>query len=292
MLQIKRLTDCTIQEGVKAWNNGFEGYFFDVTTTAEKFVNRIASEGLSPDLSLVAFWDREPIGIVMHGVRYFQGKKLAWNGGTGVAKNYRHQGNGKKLIEASTELLRKENVNVATLEAISENDKAISLYKDTGYHIVDHLEYLELKGSLQENPIQSNQSYIVEKVHPQQIGTLSFYKGMNPWQTHWQYAKEGEAYIVKDEHHQVIGYTYFKKTYNEEAKHISTILYQCEAEPSRKDQAEIITFLLSTVFSSFSEDIRRIVPNVPIKKSELTYSILKDIGFQPFVKQVFMIKEL
>ena len=32
-------------EGVKAWNVGFEGYYFDATTTAENFVNRLVMGG-------------------------------------------------------------------------------------------------------------------------------------------------------------------------------------------------------------------------------------------------------
>lgn len=41
MITIKRLVDCTIADAVIAWNDGFEGYFVDATTTPEKFLTRM-----------------------------------------------------------------------------------------------------------------------------------------------------------------------------------------------------------------------------------------------------------
>ena len=40
-------------------------------------------EGLSPRLSVVAFKNNEPVGIVKNGIREIDGKKVAWNCGTG-----------------------------------------------------------------------------------------------------------------------------------------------------------------------------------------------------------------
>lgn len=292
MLEIKRLAECTLEQGVQAWNTGFEGYYFDATTTVENFVNRLVLEGLSPRLSIIAFKDNQPVGIVKNGVRTFTGKKIAWNGGTGVASAYRKHGIGKALMEATLTIYKEEGIHFATLEAISENQKAISLYEKIGYETVDQLEYLQLKGSLKDYSSDIHENYLFSLALPQQVGYLPFYKGLNPWQTGWQSARDGEAIIVKDDDGSEIGYAYYRRTLDSDGNHEKTVLFQCEAHPNRKDAEQIVQFMLSQIFGSFSDTITRIVPNVPVNRSQLTYSILKEIGFDPFVKQVFMVKEL
>lgn len=293
MIEIKRLKDCTIEEGVEAWNTGFEGYYFDATTTADKFLTRLVNEGLSPHLSIVAFMDKKPIGIVKNGIREFNGKKLAWNGGTGVSLDLRKKGIGKMLMEATLSILREEKVDYASLEAISDNIKAISLYKKMGYEIVDHLEYLGLEGRMDKSySAISLDKYKVERAVPQQIGSIPFYKGLNPWQTQWQSAKDGEAIIVKDSDGNPIGYVYFRRTYNSGGTHVNTVLFQCEADPEHKDREGITRYLINEVFSTFSDDINRVIPNMPIGESKLTHSILKEIGFQLKMKQVYMMKKM
>lgn len=292
MIEIRRLRDCPISEGVKAWNKGFEGYYFDATTTPENFINRLASEGLSPDLSIVAFRDNEPVGIVKNGIRQVNGKRFAWNGGTGVASELRNQGMGYLLMEETLKIYREEGVNLATLEAISDNERAIALYKKLGYEIVDELVHLELKGSHSFKEIPPKEDTSLERAVPQQIGALPFYKGMNPWQTHWQSAKEGEALLLKDKSGTVIGYAFFKRNFDLQGKHIATTLYQCEADPKYKDKESIIYSLLQNVFHSFQEDIRRVIPNLPKSRSSITYQVLHQLGFKPIANQVYMIKEM
>lgn len=293
MIKIKRLVDCTIAEAVTAWNEGFEGYYIDATTTPENFIKRMVNEDLSPLLSIVAFKNNKPIGIVMNGVREVKGKKVAWNGGTGIAKENRSKGIGKKLIDSTLSILKEEGIHIATLEAISDNTKAISLYKNMGYLVDDNLEYLNLNGKLSQNPIKdSNRKYIVERVLPQQIGQLLFYKAMNPWQTQWQSAKNSEGIIIKDESGNELGYAYYQKIFNSQGIHVSTTLFQCESKSERSDSEEIIYFMLGQVFGDFKDDIKRTIPNLPITKSKLSLTILKQIGFQTIAKQVYMMKEM
>lgn len=292
MITIKKLVDCSLAEAVTAWNQGFEGYFINATTTPEKFITRMFTEDLSPSLSIIAFENNVPIGIVMTGLRIVDGKKIAWNGGTGVSKEYRGKGIGKLLIEANLLNLKEESVSLATLEAISENKNAISLYIKMGYVIEDTVEFLTLNGKQRQNPIREfNHNYTVERAAPQQVGQLPFYKATNPWQTRWQSAKIGEGIIVKDDRADVLGYAYYHRIYNDQGEHTSTTMYQCEPKPGA-DTEEIIHRLAGTIFGDFNDDIKRTVPNLPINKSEKTYSVLKQIGFQTTAQQVYMLKEL
>lgn len=286
MIKIKRLRDCSITEAVEAWNTGFDGYYFDLTTTPDKFEARMSSEGLSPDLSVVAFWNDRPVGLIVNGIRKFQGEWIAWNGGTAVAKEYRSKGIGRRLLEATLDILEDNDVHVTTLEAISENKGAIALYQSLGYDIIDHLECLEKKDG--HISIVPSDGYRMRRVSPQQIGDLDFYQGKNPWQTHWQSVVDGEAVIAENLNGETIGYAYFRKAFSEDGTHTGTTLYQCEADRSRKDQKEIIHFLLAEAFRTDSEQIRYYVPNLPILSSSITHKVLKECGFEAIVKLVYM----
>ncbi|MBB6176763.1 ribosomal protein S18 acetylase RimI-like enzyme [Anoxybacillus tengchongensis] len=290
MLQIKRLSECTLEEAVRAWNAGFEGYYFPIQLTIESFLHRLVGEELSPLLSIIAFQHGEPVGIVLNGIREFQETLMAWNGGTGVAPAFRKTGVGKALMEATLNIYQQAGVELATLEAISENERAISLYKKLGYDIVDELEYLQFQKAMPH--LLDAEPFQVEVTIPQQVSHLSFYKGLHPWQTQWQSAKNGEALLVKDERGCDIGYAYYRRVFDQKGKHEKTILFQCEASPERNDKEHILRLLLTKVFSNCPDEIVKVVANIPITYSSPTYSLLKEIGFQTTVKQVWMQKRM
>ncbi len=286
MLKIKRLKDCEISEAVEAWNIGFKGYYFDLTMTTEKFMARMASEGLSDEISVVAFWNDKPVGLIVNGIREFQGELIGWNGGTAVDKDYRGKGIGRRMLEATLDILEEKNVKVSTLEAISENKGAIALYQSLGYDIIDHLECLEKKEG--QIPVVSSNEFQIKRVSIEKVGNLSFYQGKNPWQTNWQSVMDGEALIAEDPFGNAIGYTYFRKIISENGIHTGTTLYQCEAERSRSDQKEIIQALLAEALHTTSDKIRHYVPNLPKLSSSTTHGVLKEMGFEPIVHLVYM----
>jgi len=116
---------------------------------------------------------------------------------------------------------------------------------------------------------------------------------LNPWQTQWQAVKEGEAVVAKDAEGEIVGYAYFKRMFTPEGKHAATVMSQCEAKPGHEDGENIVLFLTNYVFDGFKDDIRRVIPILPIKESALTYqTIEKKLGFTPYAKQVYMMKYL
>ncbi|MFD1038242.1 GNAT family N-acetyltransferase [Virgibacillus byunsanensis] len=292
MISIKRLSECSLDDALAAWNLGFEDYFVDISFTLDVFLGRMAMEDLSPNLSIVAFDGEKPIGIVKSGIREINGNKFAWNGGTAVAKDYRKRGVAKRLMHYLLAMYTEENVTSASLEAIKENKMAIALYKGFGYVEKDELANFSLKGS---KPVRLSYALhedvsIIETL-PQKVGEISFYKSSYSWQTQWQSVQNGEAIIAIDSSQREIGYAYFKRIFNKKFQHTTTVLYQCEADPSHSNREEVTKFLLTKVFGDFSDDINRIVVNLPRKAGATTYKLIQEIGFEITVKQVFMKKE-
>lgn len=142
-ITIKRLYECSLEQVLQAWNEGFEGYFTDATMNVEMFTRRMVLDGLSPRLSLVAFVDGEPAGVVLNGVRMARGKKISTNSGTGVATRFRGTGVSRALLDAMLDVYREEGVEIATLEAITQNERAIALYEKYGYAITGHVTFLQ-----------------------------------------------------------------------------------------------------------------------------------------------------
>src|SRR4051812_22545617 len=115
MYRLKGLNELTFDQALQIWNEGFKGYFVDVTMTLDVFIARIIKENLSISKSIVAFEENRPVGILLNGIQEMNGVKTAWNGGTAVVPEYRKKGVGKFLVEASFDIYRKEGVEVATL---------------------------------------------------------------------------------------------------------------------------------------------------------------------------------
>lgn len=224
-MNIKTVSQCTINETLEAWNKGFAGYFVQIEMNEEVFLNRLVREGLSPELSIVAFDQNNPVGIVLNGFRQIDGKKTSWNGGTGISPDFRGKGVSRVLMEEILAIYERENVEVATLEAIKENKVAISLYEKYGYTITNQL--LFLSGEYEEK-VEKPVEIHVETIRPEQLPHLSFYQEDVPWQCSWQSNKQGEAKVFYNENNEAIGYMLYKTVWNQEGAIDSIVLYQLE----------------------------------------------------------------
>ncbi|MCC3358648.1 GNAT family N-acetyltransferase [Bacillus sp. REN16] len=290
MITIKRLSECTLQDAVVAWNKGFEGYYFNMTTTVDLFTRRLILEGLSPVLSVIAYDGDRPVGLIVNGIRKINGKKVSWNGGTGVDPEYRGKGVGKKLIDTVLAIYEEEDVEIATLEAVKENVTAISLYEKVGYKIVDELVHLQLTDELSTDAFISEENQLTFKRGiPIEAAQVPFYKAMVPWQTQWNNARDGESIIALDEYKGIVGYAIFKRMFNEEGKLQSISLFQCEAEPSHKEKEAIVKGLLKMVFGQTNLNVARTAANISVSNNILQ-GLLKKAGFNVKAEQVFMIK--
>ncbi|SOC43238.1 GNAT family N-acetyltransferase [Ureibacillus acetophenoni] len=241
-MNIKKLAQCTLDDVLTAWNEGFEGYFVQIKLNAEAFLNRLVGEGLSPSQSIVAFDENNPVGIVLNGFRQVDGKKIAWNGGTGVATDYRGKGVSRAIMEETLEIYKQENVEVATLEVIKENERAIKLYEKYGYEITDHLLFIsgeykpEVSGSLGIKD---------DLIRPEQLSGLSFYKEDVPWQCGWQSAKQGEAKVFYNDVDKPLGYAIYRRVWNDEKKLDRIVFHQLELLD--KEKVEYIPKFIASI---------------------------------------------
>lgn len=279
-ITFKRLTECTSEEMISAWNRGFEGYFVQMEMTVELFFNRLVNEGLSLRHSLAAFDKEEPVAILVNGFRTIDGKKTAWNGGTGVSVPYRGKGVSRLLMEETLKIYEEEGVEVATLEAIKENERAIRLYEKFGYQITDSLVFMS--GTPE---INKNKAIQTKSIRPEQLPTLNFYKENPPWQCQWQSVKSGEAQIYYDQNQNPLGYSLFKRVWNQEGKLEKVFLYQLELF----EEINELQGVFAAIVDQASDPVTFTTVNASVSKPVTQY--LLENGFTKTTEQVQMVKK-
>ncbi|WP_188646631.1 GNAT family N-acetyltransferase [Marinithermofilum abyssi] len=274
-------------ECLQSWNDGFQGYFLPMTMTEEQYISRLHHEGLSLSHSLIAFDGGQPIGCVLSGFRQIAGQKVAWNGGTGVAPDYRRKGVGRRLMTAMLEHYRAEGADLALLEAIAENEGAIALYQQLGYRRMEELAIWKKEGMKEENVFAApSPSFDTEIVPPHHIAKIPFYRRLAPWQTQWQSNLHGHGLIVKDEQGETIGYALYRHARDNQGALQRILLLQCEARPGHPDADAILGSALHRVFKPEESYTFGMVLNQP-PCTELA-AILEEAGFQPASRQVHM----
>jgi GNAT superfamily N-acetyltransferase len=293
MVEIKSLSTLTFDEALSIWNLGFEGYIYDQKMSLDQFIQRFGNEGLSPNLSIVAFVDGEPAGIVLNGVRTINGKKTAWNGGTGVAMKFRRQGIGKVMIEAVLDLYKENGIDEAILEAAKPNEPAIALYKKCGYELIDELTFLQYEGALKEDvfAVDPSVKYEIKKGIAIDAANIDFYNSDVPWQTDWQGLRRDGELLTLLENGEVVGYFLYKRGITPDGKVGNIILFNSGIKPGRSDSEQIARFGIREVFSPLDYDGKRLTFNYR-KENKYVVSALESEGFKPFTEQVYMKKRL
>jgi ribosomal protein S18 acetylase RimI-like enzyme len=289
-IDIRPMSDCSFEDALKAWNEGFQGYFVDLTLSLDDYLARLYREGLAPKHSLMAFCDDRPAGFLLNGLRTIAGQQVAWNGGTGVSPEFRRRGVATALMRATLDVYRRQSVDVATLEAVSENEGAISLYRRFGYEVVDRLIFLQHEGAVSSSFASNHEhSFSVERCAPQAVSKLSFYQHLVPWQTQWQSISRnhGQALVVSDADGVVVGYALYQKRSDEQGQLTSIVLYQCVVSPYCPDAEPVAACALQHLYAPLDLECRRTTHN--LGTSNLTaVRVLREWGFTPLIEQVMM----
>jgi GNAT superfamily N-acetyltransferase len=277
---LRPLSDFPLTDVVNLWNEAFQDYAIPMQQTVDSLFARLAREGLSPSLSVVATVDDRPVGLVLNGIRTIRGMRIAWNGGTGVIPTFRRLGIGKAMIRHCLNLYCRKGAHLATLEAIADNRKAISLYRQCGYEVIDRIVIF-----LQESPAipdgeTSRSNWHMRRGPVTDVSSLPFYQMQAPWQTHWENMRTGESLIAYDEAGNPVGYALFQYVNAEDGQCREIVMTQCEARPDHPSRDEITIALARQVFQPHLRDIKRKAVHVPLSRSTLC-DWLGKTGFDP-----------
>lgn len=145
MVSYKRCSDVDVNLVHYAFQIGFSDYIIKIQMPKELFISRFfITEGNNINKSFIALDKDRPIGIVLGGMRNYEGVKTMRCGSLAVDPQYREGGIGKKLMELHKKEAIKHQCKQLFLEVIVGNDRAISFYKKIGYEKIFNLAYFSL----------------------------------------------------------------------------------------------------------------------------------------------------
>lgn len=317
-IHIGRLSQCTFEQALELSQRGWEGYRQEMSryfplmapeppaepatdgtqevkkpeaSALDRLLNRFGPNGIRAEHSVVAFVNDQPVGYVFIAMKVVNGKKLAWNGGTGVFPEYRGLGLAKLMMIEVYEVLNEQEVDQAYLEVVTQNSRALSAYKKGGFQIVDQMIGLRCREPL-TNSIYSGdlpQHLRLQYGMPKDVAELSFYREDAAWGSMWHNLNEnGESLIVRDVTGSIIGYALFKRSGGSVEDGFKTItLFQCEVDGDMKDKETIFRIILSEVFNASTESCNLTTSNLSMS-NPIVVELLKEAGFATVYEQYLM----
>lgn len=142
MVVYKKCSEVSIDLVFDAFNIGFSDYIIKLSMNKEDFIKRFfGPEGNSIELSHIALDCDKPIGVLLAGIKIWDGIKTLRCGALAIHPEYRNKGIASKLMSLHKKTAIENNCKQMFLEVIVGNDKAINFYKKIGYEKIYDLNY-------------------------------------------------------------------------------------------------------------------------------------------------------
>ncbi|MFK4302130.1 MULTISPECIES: GNAT family N-acetyltransferase [unclassified Paenibacillus] len=184
MITYMRCNDVSMEHIFQAFSLGFSDYSIRLTTDQDDFAARFfGPEGNKRNHSFLAMDEDQPIGLILGGVRQFDGYKTMRCGTLCIAPAYRGQGISNKLLELHKQTGISADCQQLWLEVIKDNHRAVKLYEKQGYQARYTLKYYN--GTLPSTPAAApSSSYILKEVTFDDVA--AFRKTLTDCHIHWQ----------------------------------------------------------------------------------------------------------
>jgi ribosomal protein S18 acetylase RimI-like enzyme len=141
MENVRSLADVSYDAIYQAYHEAFAEY--EVLLSKDQFWVMINRRGYNPSLSFGAFDGDRLVAFTLNGIGYFDGKKTAYDTGTGTLKEYRGRGLAARVFNESLPHLKNAGVEQYLLEVLQHNPSAISVYKNVGFAATRELSYFK-----------------------------------------------------------------------------------------------------------------------------------------------------
>jgi len=135
-ITIKTLENTSISKILDCFNKSFSDYEVPVQLVRAQLENKILSENILMHYSIGAFFDDNLIGFILHGYDIMKDKQVLYNAGTGVIPEYRGNGITEKMYSFGLPRFKKEGIELIVLEALTDNNRAIKVYKRIGFEVL------------------------------------------------------------------------------------------------------------------------------------------------------------
>lgn len=146
MIIYSKCTDVEFEKVYEAFRIGFSDYIIKVEISKDGFLNRFfGPEGNHLEHSFIALDQEKPIGLILGGIKNYEGVKTLRCGALCIHPDYRGKGVSKQLFDLHRQVAVDNNCRQMFLEVIVGNDRAIKFYRNLGYNKVYDIKYYSYK---------------------------------------------------------------------------------------------------------------------------------------------------
>lgn len=146
MITYKNCSEVDFDKVYRAFKIGFSDYVIQIEMPKELFEKRFfGPEGNSVEHSFIALDGEEPVGVILGGIKTYEGVKTIRCGTMCIHPEYRGKGLSQELFSRHKKLAKEMDCKQMFLEVIVGNDRAINFYKKKGYEKIYDLSYFTYK---------------------------------------------------------------------------------------------------------------------------------------------------
>jgi len=210
MITYKKGSEVDMDLIYEGFTIGFSDYIIKITMPKEDFVKRFfGPEGNSLEYSHVALDDGKAVGVILGGIKDFEGIKTIRCGTLAIHPDYRGKGISNKLMELHKEIALENNCKQLFLEVIVGNDRAINFYKKLGYEKIYDLAYFS-KEDLSTIKAYNNSNINIKKLDASEFKNI--YNELKNchinWQSDMDYVEkiDSSLYYCAYEGENIVGY--------------------------------------------------------------------------------------
>lgn len=185
---IKSLADINFDIIFEAFSQAFADY--ELQLDKEELRTMTQRRGFDPSFSFAAFNGGKIVSFTCNGIGNFEGKRMAYDTGTGTLKHYRGQGLATKVFEESLPYLREAGISQYLLEVLQHNTGAVSVYRKIGFEVTREFYYFQSKVSEVKNEIKASNHFLIRKIDIEKYTSIpSFWDFYPSWQNSFESIK-------------------------------------------------------------------------------------------------------
>ncbi len=143
------LENTTLEKLHQAFVAAFSDYQVKMDIPVSKLQNMLLRRGYVAGASIGASMGTSTsdvlVGFLLNGVRNWEGKLTAYDTGTAVIRDFRHQGITSSMFQQALKILDSLKVEQYLLEVIRTNTSAVQLYKKLGFEVTREFDCFSME---------------------------------------------------------------------------------------------------------------------------------------------------
>lgn len=159
-IEYRFLSSADFRKVYQASLAAFVDYVVPLQMTEDQFENHIAQNAVELERSVGAFYGANLVGYSLNGFGVWNDKKTVYDAGTGVIPAFRNRGVATAMFDFLLPRLKKNGIEQMLLEVMSDNERALNLYRKLGFRETRKLLFFQKTenfASVEENGISIRQ---------------------------------------------------------------------------------------------------------------------------------------